>query len=107
MPRPDEQAEEQGQLPDLPRRGWSPTSAHAGHDEAEQDDVADADPAHQPAAQRAAQAEDDEPDRRGERHRAVDQPGSSVIDRRNAPGAERTPAVTSTTTAVTATTTHP
>ena len=38
---------------------------------------------------------------------AVDQPGSSVIVRRNAPGAERTPAVTSTTTAVTATTTHP
>ena len=38
---------------------------------------------------------------------AVDQPGSAVIDSRNAPGAERTPAVTSTTTAVTATTTHP
>src|SRR5688500_7870750 len=38
---------------------------------------------------------------------AVDQPGSSVIESRNAPGAERTPAVTSTTTAVTATTTHP
>ncbi len=38
---------------------------------------------------------------------AVDQPGSVVIDRRNAPGADRTPAVTSTTTAVTATTTQP
>jgi hypothetical protein len=38
---------------------------------------------------------------------AVDHPGSVVIDSRNAPGAERTPAVTSTTTAVTATTTHP
>lgn len=38
---------------------------------------------------------------------AVDQPGSAVIDSRNAPGAERTPAVTSTTTAVTATTTQP
>ena len=38
---------------------------------------------------------------------AVDQPGSSVIDRRNAPGAARTPAVTRTTVAATATTTHP
>ena len=38
---------------------------------------------------------------------AVDQPGSPVIDRRNAPGAARTPAVTSTTIDVTATTTHP
>ena len=38
---------------------------------------------------------------------AVDQPGSSVIERMNAPGAERTPAVTSTTTAVTATTIQP
>jgi hypothetical protein len=38
---------------------------------------------------------------------AVDQPGSAVIDRMNAPGADRTPAVTSTTTAVTATTTQP
>ena len=38
---------------------------------------------------------------------AVDQPGSTVIVRRNAPGAERTPAVISTTIAVTATTTQP
>jgi hypothetical protein len=38
---------------------------------------------------------------------AVDQPGSAVIDNRNAPGAERTPAVISTTIAVTATTTQP
>ena len=78
-----------------------------GDREAQQDDVPDADPAHQPAAERPGEAEHDQPDRRGERHRAVDQPGSSVIDRRNAPGAERTPAVTSTTIAVTATTTQP
>jgi len=38
---------------------------------------------------------------------AVDQPCSSVIDRRNAPGAARTPAVTSTTVAATATTIQP
>ena len=38
---------------------------------------------------------------------AVDQPGSSVIDRRNAPGAERTPAMNSTTTEVIATTIQP
>ena len=38
---------------------------------------------------------------------AVDHPGSSVIVSRNAPGAERTPAVTSTMIAVTATTTQP
>ena len=43
----------------------------------------------------------------GEETAAVDQPGSSVIDRMKAPGADRTPAVTSTTIAVTATTTHP
>ena len=38
---------------------------------------------------------------------AVDHPGSPVIDSRNAPGAERTPAVTSTMIAVTATTIQP
>jgi hypothetical protein len=38
---------------------------------------------------------------------AVDQPGSPVIVRRNAPGAERTPAVIRTTTTVTATTAQP
>ena len=38
---------------------------------------------------------------------AVDQPGSCVIDSRKAPGAERTPARSTTTTAVTATTTQP
>ena len=38
---------------------------------------------------------------------AVDQPGSVLIVSRNAPGAERTPAVISTTIAVTATTTQP
>ncbi len=38
---------------------------------------------------------------------AVDQPGSPVIVSRNAPGAERTPAVIRTTIAVTATTTQP
>jgi hypothetical protein len=57
--------------------------------------------------ERAGEAEDDEPDRGGEADEAVDQPGSPVIVRRNAPGAERTPAVIRTTTTVTATTAQP
>ena len=78
-----------------------------GQDEAQDRHALDADRGHQPARDRAGQAVGDQTDGGREDNDAVDQPGSSRIERRNAPGAERTPAVASRTAAVTATITQP
>ena len=68
-PEAGEQPEDEGQLPDLADQARG-RQRERGHGQAQDDDVAHADAAHQPAAQGAGQAEHDQSDRGGEGHGA-------------------------------------
>ena len=65
---PGQQAEDERQLPDLADERSTRASEPAVTSRLTSDDVADTDPAHEPAAQRPRQAEHDEADRGRERH---------------------------------------